>query len=127
MPSGQFAGAFALAGLVHTQVTRRLALARIPAEILEGLSYARTKPVILLVFGITVVTNAFAFAYQGLVAPLGRGVFHVSPGFVGVLAEMFVTASQPGQRAFFPAASSLTESFRPHDEHRNSIMGISLR
>ena len=82
----QFAGAFALAGLTHTQVTRRLALARIPAEILEGLAYARTKPVILLVFGITVVTNAFAFAYQGLVAPLGVSAFHVSPGLVGLLA-----------------------------------------
>ena len=82
----QFGGAFALAGLTHSQVTRRLALARIPAEILEGWTYARTNPVILLVFGITVVTNAFAFAYQGLVAPLGRGVFHVSPGLVGLLA-----------------------------------------
>jgi MFS family permease len=82
----QFGGAFALAGLTHSQVTRRLALARIPAEILEGWLYARTNPVILLVFGITVVTNAFAFAYQGLVAPLGRGVFHVSPGLVGLLA-----------------------------------------
>ena len=82
----QFGGAFALAGLSHSQVTRRLALARIPAEILEGWTYARTNPVILLVFGITVVTNAFAFAYQGLVAPLGRGVFHVSPGLVGLLA-----------------------------------------
>jgi MFS family permease len=82
----QFGGAFALAGLTHSQVTRRLALARIPAEILEGWAYARTNPIILLVFGITVVTNAFAFAYQGLVAPLGRGVFHVSPGFVGLLA-----------------------------------------
>ena len=82
----QFGGAFALAGLSHSQVTRRLALARIPAEILEGWTYARTNPVILLVFGITVVTNAFAFAYQGLVAPLGRGVFHVSPALVGLLA-----------------------------------------
>jgi MFS family permease len=82
----QFGGAFALAGLAHTQVTRRLALLRIPAEIWEGLVYARTKPVILLVFGITVVTNAFAFAYQGLVAPLGVGAFHVSPGLVGLLA-----------------------------------------
>ena len=82
----QFGGAFVLAGLTHSQVTRRLALARIPAEILEGWTYARTNPVILLVFGITVVTNAFAFAYQGLVAPLGRGVFHVSPGLVGLLA-----------------------------------------
>ena len=67
----QFAGAFAMAGLVHDQVTRRLALARILPDIVEGLAYARTKPVILLVFGITIVTNAFAFSYSGLVAPLG--------------------------------------------------------
>ena len=33
------------------------------------------------------MTNAFAFiAYQGLVAPLGVGAFHVSPGLVGLLA-----------------------------------------
>jgi len=30
--------------LTHTQVTRRLAIMRIPAEILEGLAYARTNP-----------------------------------------------------------------------------------
>ena len=82
----QFAGAFVLAGLVHPQATRRLALLRIPAEILEGLAYARTKPVILLVFGITVVTNTFAFSYSALVAPLGLGEFQVSPTLVGLLA-----------------------------------------
>ena len=82
----QFAGAFALAGLTHTQVTRRLELARIPGQILEGLVYALTKPVILLVLGITVITNSFAFAYQGLLAPLGRGAFDVSPTLVGLLA-----------------------------------------
>ncbi len=82
----QFAGAFALAGLVHPQITRRLDLARIPAEIAEGLAFARTKPTILLVFAITVVTNAFAFAYSGLVAPLGITAFQVSPVLVGLLA-----------------------------------------
>lgn len=82
----QFAGAFVLAGLVHPQVTRRLALARIPAEIAEGFAYARTRPTIMLVFAITIVTNAFAFAYSGLVAPLGLGEFHVSPTLVGLLA-----------------------------------------
>jgi predicted MFS family arabinose efflux permease len=82
----QFAGAFALAGLVHPQLTRRVDLARIPAEIAEGLAFAWTKPTILLVYGITVVTNAFAFAYSGLVAPLGIGAFHVSPALVGLLA-----------------------------------------
>jgi MFS family permease len=82
----QFAGAFALAGLAHSQMTRRLAVARIPAEIVEGLVLARTRPIILLVFGVTVVTNTFAFAYSGLVAPLGISAFHVSPALVGLLA-----------------------------------------
>ena len=82
----QFGGAFALAGLAHPQITRRLDLARIPADIAEGLAFARTRPTILLVYGITVVTNAFAFAYSGLVAPLGISAFHVSPALVGLLA-----------------------------------------
>jgi predicted MFS family arabinose efflux permease len=82
----QFFGAFAMAGLTHPQVTRRLNLARIPAEIAEGLAFARTRPTILLVFGTTIVTNAFAFAYSGLVAPLGQGEFHVPPALVGLLA-----------------------------------------
>jgi MFS family permease len=82
----QFFGAFAIAGLAHVQLTRRLDLARIPHDIADGLRFAWTRPVILLVFGITIVTNAFAFAYSGLVAPLGQGEFHVSPALVGLLA-----------------------------------------
>lgn len=82
----QFAGAFAIAGLVHVQVARRLDLLRIPHEIADGLRFAWTRPTILLVFGVTIVTNAFAFAYSGLVAPLGQGEFHVSPALVGLLA-----------------------------------------
>jgi hypothetical protein len=60
--------------------------ARIPADIVDGLRFRRTRPLILLVFGVTVVTNAFAFSYSGLVAPLGLGAFHVSPALVGLLA-----------------------------------------
>jgi hypothetical protein len=82
----QFAAAFALASLVHPQITRRLDLARIPAEIAEGLAYARTKSTILLVYGVTIVTNAFAFSYTGLLAPLGLGAFYVSPALTGLLA-----------------------------------------
>jgi len=82
----QFLAAFALASLVHPQITRRLDLARIPAEIAEGLAYARTKSTILLVYGVTIVTNAFAFSYTGLLAPLGLGAFHVSPALTGLLA-----------------------------------------
>ena len=82
----QFLGAFAMSGLVYAQVTRRLNLMRIPHEIVEGLRFAWTKPTILLVFGVTIVTNAFAFAYSGLVAPLGLAAFNVSPALVGLLA-----------------------------------------
>ncbi len=82
----QFAGAFALAGLVYSQATRRLDFARIPSEIAEGIAFALTRPTILLVYGITIITNAFAFAYSGLVAPLGIGAFQVSPAMVGLLA-----------------------------------------
>jgi MFS family permease len=92
----QFAGAFALAGLVYHQVPRRLALMRIPADIVEGLRFARTKPVILLVYGVTIVTNAFAFSYSGLVAPLGLGAFHVTPGLVGLLAAAEPTGALVG-------------------------------
>ena len=74
------------AGLVDALRRARRTPAVMPAEIAEGLKFARTKPTILLVFGITVVTNAFAFAYSGLLAPLGLGAFHVSPSLVGVLA-----------------------------------------
>ena len=82
----QFACAFAIAGLTHAQLTRRLDLLRIPHDIADGLRFAWTRPTILLVFGVTIVTNAFAFAYSGLVAPLGQGEFHVSPALVGLLA-----------------------------------------
>jgi MFS family permease len=82
----QFAAAFALASLAHPQVTRRLDLARIPADIAEGLAYARTRSTILLVYGVTIVTNAFAFSYTGLLAPLGLGAFHVSAALTGLLA-----------------------------------------
>lgn len=92
----QFAGAFAIAGLVYPQLARRLDLARIPAEIAEGLAFARTRPTILLVYGITIVTNAFAFAYSGLVAPLGISAFHVSPILVGLLAAAEPTGALAG-------------------------------
>ena len=82
----QLLGAIAMAGLAHKQTTRRLALGNILIDIAEGFTFARTKSVILLVFAITIVTNAFAFAYSSLIAPLGLGEFGVSPSLVGLLA-----------------------------------------
>ena len=82
----QFVCAFAMAGLVYQQVAHELRLLQIPRQIAEGLAYAWTKSTILLVLGVTVITNAFAFAYSGLVAPIGLGEFGVSPTLVGLLA-----------------------------------------
>jgi MFS family permease len=82
--------AFVVASLVYVQETRPLALARIATDIGDGLRFARTNAVILLVYGLTIVVNAFAFCYSGLVAPIGRGEFGVSPTLVGLLA-----ASEP--------------------------------
>jgi len=48
-----------------TQVTRRLAIMRIPAEILEGLAYARTIPSSCWWFGITVVTRRLCLRLPG--------------------------------------------------------------
>lgn len=78
--------AIAVAPLVYLQETRPLALGRIVTDIGDGLRFARTNSVILLVYAITIVVNAFAFCYSGLVAPIGRGEFGVSPTLVGLLA-----------------------------------------
>jgi MFS family permease len=73
-------------GLRYSQATRKLSLARVPADLGEGFSYARGQPIILGVLGITIAMNMFGFSYTALLAPLGRNVFHVAPVWVGVLA-----------------------------------------
>jgi MFS family permease len=76
----------AITSLIYRQETRPLALGRIPRDIADGLRFARTNAVIVLVYALTILVNAFAFCYSGLVAPIGRGEFAVSPTWVGVLA-----------------------------------------
>ncbi|MBX3502323.1 MAG: MFS transporter [Alphaproteobacteria bacterium] len=76
----------AMLGFVYAQETRRLALGRIATDIAAGLRFARTNALILLVYAITIVVNAFAFCYSGLIAPIGSGEFKVSPTLVGILA-----------------------------------------
>jgi MFS family permease len=82
----QFACGFAILGFVYVQETRPLALGRIATDIAVGLRYARTNALIMLVYAITIIVNAFAFCYSGLVAPIGSGEFKVSPSLVGLLA-----------------------------------------
>lgn len=82
----QFICGLAILGMAYAQETRPLALRRIVTDIADGLRFARTNALILLVFVITIVVNAFAFCYSGLIAPIGSGEFKVSPTLVGVLA-----------------------------------------
>ncbi len=81
-----FAAAVLAAGLTHGQVTHRLVLARVPAQLAEAVAYARTQPVIAGVLGVTMAMNFFGFSYTALVAPLGEQHFHVTALLVGVLA-----------------------------------------
>jgi len=73
-------------GLVYQQETRRLNLARIPADIVEGLVIVWHHPIILGVVLITIITNVFAFSYSALIAPIGLSDYAVSPVLVGLLA-----------------------------------------
>jgi len=82
----QFICGFAMLGFVYVQETRPLALGRIVTDIAAGWRFARTNTLILLVYAITIVVNAFAFCYSGLIAPIGSGEFKVSPTLVGILA-----------------------------------------
>jgi MFS family permease len=91
-------GAFLISALAHVvavavvlpvaaqQETRRLSLARVPAEIAEGLAVVRRRPLILGVVVVTVVMNVFGFSYSPLVPPIGITRYGVSPVLVGLLA-----------------------------------------
>lgn len=81
-----FCTAAIVAGLAYRQDVRRLRLASIPLDIVAGLRMARERPLLLMVFAVTIVTNAFGFSYSGLIAPIGQGRFGVSPSYVGILA-----------------------------------------
>ena len=80
------AGAALIAGLGYAQQVRGFAGLRVIADIGAGLAAARTRPLVIMVFAVTVVMNAFAFSYAGLLAPIGQGDLGVSPTLVGVLA-----------------------------------------
>lgn len=80
------AGVALIAQLGYFQQVRGFAALRVVADIRDGLAAARARPLVLMVFAVTVVMNAFAFSYAGLLAPIGQGHFGVSPTLVGVLA-----------------------------------------
>jgi MFS family permease len=73
-------------GLDFTQDSRPLRLARLPAEIAEGVAIARKQPVLKGVLLVTIVMNAFGFSYTAMVAPFGAQAFDASPAMIGLLA-----------------------------------------
>jgi len=75
-----------IVGLRYAQERRPLALARIPAEIAEGLQIARARPTVLGALAVTVLVNCFAFSFMAVIPPIGREVFMVSPTLIGALA-----------------------------------------
>lgn len=91
-------GAFLISAIVHAIATvivlpvvyhqeiRRLSLARVPAEIAEGLAVVGRQKLILGVVVVTVVMNVFAFSYSALIPPIAITQYGVSPVLVGLLA-----------------------------------------
>jgi len=77
---------FAVWGLDFRQEARRLYLARIVADIAEGVAVARATPAIFAVVLVTIIMNSFGFCYSALIAPIGLDVYRVSPTLVGALA-----------------------------------------
>jgi MFS family permease len=73
-------------GVAHRQMTRPLVLRHVPQELAEGLRYVRGDLIIGGVLAVTVAMNLLGFPYSALIAPIGRQVFQVSPGLVGVMA-----------------------------------------
>jgi Major Facilitator Superfamily len=81
------ATAVLVSGISHRQsVVRHLSLAGAIADLRDGLAFARRRRTILTLLGITIVTNLCGYSYSTLVTPIGRLVFHLSPGLIGVLA-----------------------------------------
>ena len=72
--------------ITNLQVTKPLALARVPRELAEGVAIARRDPVVRAVLGVTIAMNLFGFSYSALVVPIGLLVFKVPITWVGLLA-----------------------------------------
>lgn len=107
-----------IAGLSYRQEVRGFAALRVIADIRDGLAAAAVRPTILMVFAVTVVMNAFAFSYNGLLAPLGQASFGVSPTLVGVLAAAEPLGAICGGLALASGAVRLG--------HRLTFLGGSL-
>ncbi len=77
-------------GVRHHQAPARRVVRHVGRELVEGLRYAWSHPVIAGVLATTITTNMFAFSYIALVTPIAERHFGVSASLVGVLA-----ASEP--------------------------------
>ncbi|MBI1774659.1 MAG: MFS transporter [Proteobacteria bacterium] len=83
---------YALAGLLavsltHAETPRPPRDRNVLANVLEGLRYARTKPLIAGTLAITVLMNFFGFPYSSLVPAIGRDELGLSAIAIGLLAS----------------------------------------
>ncbi|MBW4023312.1 MAG: MFS transporter [Proteobacteria bacterium] len=78
----------------HRQETvRRLTVAGALQDLRDGMAFARRQGTIMLLLGITILTNLFGYSYSTLVAPIGKLVLNVSPEMIGALAAAEPTGS----------------------------------
>jgi MFS family permease len=75
-----------VAGLVHQQTSRKIALSDVPQALTEAFVFARGHAIIRGVLAVTIAMNLLGFCYYALVAPIARQVFLVSPTATGILA-----------------------------------------
>ena len=77
---------FALAWpLAHRQVARRLSVAGLAQDLLEGVRAALSSPQLAGVLAVTMAMNAFVFCYSALAVPIAITLFGASNAEVGVL------------------------------------------
>jgi MFS family permease len=80
------AGALCIAMLPHRQARHALAVGHVWRDLREGWAFIRRTRALLALLGVTVTMNLFGYGYTALMAPIGRGAFHLSDAGVGLLA-----------------------------------------
>ena len=92
--------------------------ARVAADLIEGLRYARRQRVVLAIVLITVVMNLLLFPIIQMVPVMARDVLHVGPGLMGLLQ------SAAGFGSFF--GSLFLASLAAFNRHGAVFLGGSV-
>ncbi|MCB8882175.1 MFS transporter [Acidisoma cellulosilytica] len=65
---------------------RRLSLLGALQDLRDGLAFAVRRHTLVLLLGVTILTNLFGYSYSTLLTPIGKLVLDLSPFMIGVLA-----------------------------------------